>query len=306
MNTEEQTLAQEIRALCEEKNAKIFAHYYVPDDVQDIADEIGDSFYLARRATETDADIIVLAGVEFMGESAKILNPDKKVLIPAMDADCPMAHMCTVERIEEVRRENPDVAVVCYVNSTAELKAHSDVCVTSANALTIVEKLPNKKIYFIPDQNLAHYIADKLPEKEFIFNDGFCHVHHSITKAQLTAAKEAKPNALVLVHPECKPEVVALSDYAGSTSGIINYVNNSDAEEFIIATEMGVLHQLKKDHPDKKFYTAGNMQLCPNMKKVSLEKVRDALLNEDTEVSLPETLMHDAYEPMKRMLELAK
>ncbi len=241
-----------------------------------------------------------------MGESAKIINPSKRVFIPALDADCPMAHMCTLERIQEVREEHPDVAVVCYVNSTAELKAHSDVCVTSANALKIVEKLPNKKIYFIPDQNLAHYIADQLPEKEFIFNDGFCHVHHSISSAQLQQAKEAKPKALVLVHPECKPEITAMADYIGSTSGIINFVNSSDAEEFIIATEMGVLHQLKKDHPEKKFYTAGNMQLCPNMKKVSLEKVRDALLLENTEVKLSETLMEEAYRPMMRMLELAK
>ena len=252
---------EQIKALKEEKNALIMAHYYVPDEVQDIADEIGDSFFLARKATETDADIIVLCGVQFMGESAKILNPNKKVLIPAINADCPMAHMCTVERIEEVRGEYPDVAVVCYVNSTAELKAHSDVCVTSANALNIVQKLPNKDIYFIPDQNLAHYIADQLPDKHFIFNDGFCHVHHSITKSQLEDAKAAKPEALVCVHPECRPEITAMADYVGSTSGIIQFVDGSDAKEFIIATEMGVLHSLKTKHPDKKFYTAGNMQL---------------------------------------------
>lgn len=299
-------LQREIRELCEAKHAKLFAHYYVPDEVQDIADEIGDSFFLARRARETDADIIVLCGVQFMGESAKILNPEKKVLIPALNADCPMAHMCTVERIAEVRDEHPGVAVVCYVNSTAELKAHSDVCVTSANALKIVSKLPNEEIYFIPDQNLAHYIADQLPEKKFIFNDGFCHVHHSITRDQMAQAKAAKPNALVCVHPECKPEVVAMADYVGSTSGIIHFVDGSDAEEFIIATEMGVMHSLRTAHPDKKFYTAGNMQLCPNMKKVSLEKVRDALLKEDTEIHVDEDLMKEAYEPMMKMLELAK
>ena len=278
-------LQREIRELCEAKHAKLFAHYYVPDEVQDIADEIGDSFFLARRARETDAEIIVLCGVQFMGESAKILNPEKKVLIPALNADCP---------------------VVCYVNSTAELKAHSDVCVTSANALKIVSKLPNEEIYFIPDQNLAHYIADQLPEKKFIFNDGFCHVHHSITKDQMAQAKAAKPNALVCVHPECKTEVVAMADYVGSTSGIINFVDGSDAEEFIIATEMGVMHSLRTAHPDKKFYTAGNMQLCPNMKKVSLERVRDALLKEDTEIHVDEDLMKEAYEPMMKMLELAK
>ena len=298
-------IMEQIKALKEEKNALIMAHYYVPDEVQDIADEIGDSFFLARKATETDADIIVLCGVQFMGESAKILNPNKKVLIPAINADCPMAHMCTVERIEEVRGEYPDVAVVCYVNSTAELKAHSDVCVTSANALNIVQKLPNKDIYFIPDQNLAHYIADQLPDKHFIFNDGFCHVHHSITKSQLEAAKAAKPEALVCVHPECRPEITAMADYVGSTSGIIQFVDGSDAKEFIIATEMGVMHSLKTKHPDKKFYTAGNMQLCPNMKKVSLERVLEALQTEKPEVTLDTEVMDVARMPMERMLELA-
>lgn len=294
-----------IRELAKEKNARIFAHYYVPDDVQDIADEIGDSFYLARRATETDADMIVLCGVRFMGESAKILNPGKKVIIPEINADCPMANMATVEMIREVRKEYPGCAVVCYVNSTAELKAESDVCVTSANALNIVRKLPAKDIYFIPDRNLAHFIDDQLPEKHFIFNDGFCHVHNSITPEQIDKAKELKPGALVLVHPECVPDVVSRADYVGSTSGIIKYVDNSDADEFIIVTEMGVLHQLKTRHPDKKFYTAGPMQLCPNMKKVSLERVLHALSDEEPEITLTDDIMDRARRPMEEMLRLA-
>lgn len=295
-----------IEQLKKEKNAVIMAHYYVADEVQEIADYIGDSYYLSEAATKIDADTIVLCGVSFMGESAKILNPSKTVLLPDDSADCPMAHMATVERIEEVRREYEDVAVVCYVNSTAELKTHSDVCVTSANALKIVQALPNKNIFFIPDQNLAHYIADKLPEKNFIFNDGYCHVHHSLTADQIKAAKEARPNAEVLVHPECKPEVTALADYIGSTSGIIAYSEKSSASEFIVVTEMGVMYELQKRNPDKKFYTAGNMQICPNMKKITLDKIISALENNAPAVELQEDFMKKALAPMERMLELAK
>ena len=256
-------------------------------------------------ATKVDADVIVLCGVAFMGESAKVLNPDKKVLLPALDADCPMAHMATVEKIEEIRAQYEDVAVVCYVNSTAELKAASDVCVTSANALKIVKALPNKHIFFIPDQNLAHYIADQLPEKHFIFNDGFCHVHHTVTVEQIMEAKKARPEALVLVHPECKPEVTAMADYIGSTSGIIKFATESDAKQFIVVTEMGVMHELKKRNPDKSFYTAGNMQVCPNMKKITLDKIIDALEQEKPEVIMDASLMEAAHKPMVRMLELS-
>ena len=223
-----------IEELKKEKNAVIMAHYYVEDEVQEIADYIGDSYYLSDVATRIDADVIVLCGVVFMGEGAKILNPDKKVLIPAADANCPMAHMATVEKIQEMREKYDDLAVVCYVNSIAELKAASDVCVTSANALKIVKALPNKNIFFIPDQNLAHYIADQLPEKNFIFNDGYCHVHHAVTADEILEAKKQTPEALVMVHPECKPEVTALADYIGSTSGIIDFATKSDAKEFIV------------------------------------------------------------------------
>lgn len=294
-----------IEELKKAKNAVIMAHYYVEDEVQDIADYVGDSYYLSDMATKVDADVIVLCGVAFMGESAKVLNPDKKVLLPALDADCPMAHMATVEKIEEIRAQYEDVAVVCYVNSTAELKAASDVCVTSANALKIVKALPNKHIFFIPDQNLAHYIADQLPEKHFIFNDGFCHVHHTVTVEQIMEAKKARPEALVLVHPECKPEVTAMADYIGSTSGIIKFATESDAKQFIVVTEMGVMHELKKRNPDKSFYTAGNMQVCPNMKKITLDKIIDALEQEKPEVIMDASLMEAAHKPMVRMLELS-
>lgn len=304
MTTEQ--MASEIERLKKEKNAVIMAHYYVDDDVQDIADYIGDSFFLSRKATEIDADIIVLCGVRFMGESAKVLNPGKKVLLPEIGADCPMAHMADVEHIAEIRKEYDDLAVVCYVNSTAELKAASDVCVTSANALKIVSRLPQKNIFFIPDQNLAHYIADQLPEKHFIFNDGFCHVHHSLTADEIREAKEEHPSALLCVHPECKPEVTALADYIGSTSGIISYVGESDAKEFLIATEVGVMYELKKNNPDKTFYAITPQQVCPNMKKITMEKLLNALQDEQPEVELSEELMENAKAPMIKMLELAK
>ena len=299
-------IADQITALKKKKNAIITAHYYVADEIQDIADFVGDSFFLAKKAIETDADIIVLCGVRFMGESAKVLNPDKKVLIPEMAADCPMAHMATTDGIDEMRSRYDDLAVVCYVNSTADLKAASDVCVTSANALKIVSRLPQKNIYFIPDQNLAHYIADQLPDKHFIFNDGFCHVHNSIRLDVLKKTKAMKPDAPVLVHPECRPEVVAEADYVGSTSGIIKYASESDAKEFIVATELGVMHELQKRNPDKKFYPAGPMQICPNMKKFTMEKLLHVLQFEDSEIPLPDDLMRDAKAPMEEMLRLAQ
>lgn len=297
---------QKIQDLKKEKNAVIMAHYYVDDKVQELADFVGDSYYLSEMATKIDADIIVLCGVSFMGESAKILNPDKKVLIPAADADCPMAHMADTDRIKMIRKQYDDLAVVCYVNSTAELKANSDVCVTSSNALKIVQALPNKNIYFIPDQNLAHFIADKLPEKNFIFNDGYCYVHHELTEADIIAAKEKHPDALVLVHPEARAEVAALADYVGSTSGIINYATENNNNEFIIVTESGVLYELKKKNPDKKFFTVENMQVCSNMKKVTLDNIITALETESGEIVMNNTLMNDAHEPMKRMLELSR
>lgn len=297
---------ERIKQLKTEKDAVILAHYYVRDEIQEIADYVGDSYFLAEQATKVPQQTILLCGVSFMGESAKILNPDKLVLAPAADADCPMAHMATVEKIQEIRSKYDDVAVVCYVNSTAELKAHSDVCVTSSNALKIVKALPNQNIFFIPDQHLAHYIADQLPEKNFIFNDGFCHVHAELTKEELMKAKNNNPNALVLVHPECSAEITAEADYVGSTSGIINYATNSDAKEFIICTEMGVLHKLQQDNPDKKFYLLGMHQICPNMKKITLDRIISALENSETKVELDADFMKKAHAPMIRMLELSK
>ena len=300
------TLVEEIEQLKKEKDAVILAHYYVNDEVQAIADYIGDSYYLAKVASSLKESTIVFAGVKFMGESAKILNPEKTVLMPDEKADCPMAHMAEIERIEEVRKEYDDVAVVCYINSTAELKMHSDVCVTSANAMKIVKSLPNKNIFFIPDENLGRYISTKVPEKNFIFNDGYCHVHKNVTADMVKRAKESHPEAEVLIHPECTLDVLEYADYIGSTSGIIDYATKSDKKEFIISTELGVLYQLKQNNPDKKFYAAGSVQICPNMKKVTLEKVRNCLRDGSGVVEVDEEKKEKSLKPLRRMLELAK
>lgn len=299
-------LQARIEQLKREKNAVILAHYYVHDEVQEVADYIGDSFYLSKIATRVDADTIVFCGVSFMGESAKILNPDKTVLMPDETADCPMAHMAEIQHIEKLRQEYPDLAVVCYINSTAELKCHADVCVTSSNAVRIVRALPNQHIFFIPDENLGRFVAEQVPEKHFLFNDGYCHVHAAIDAAQVQAAKKTHPEALFLVHPECRPEVLAIADYIGSTSEIIDYAAASEAKEFIIGTELGVLFELKKQNPEKVFYSAGSAQCCPNMKKISLEKICHVLEHGENEVHVTDELRRQANLPLERMLELAR
>lgn len=293
-----------IEELKKQRNAVILAHYYVNDEVQAIADYVGDSFYLSKVAANLEAETILFCGVSFMGESAKILSPEKTVIMPDMQADCPMAHMADIEKIHEMRRTYEDLAVVCYINSTAELKTYSDVCVTSSNALKIVRALPNQHIYFIPDENLGRYVASQVPEKDFIFNDGFCHVHTSISAELVKRAKEAHPKAEILVHPECTGEVLKLADYVGSTSGIIDFATESAAEEFIICTEMGVLYELKQKNPGKRFYSVGHRQFCPNMKRITLEKVRDALENMANAIEMEEQMRIRARKPLERMLEL--
>ena len=299
-------LVAEIKKLKEERDAVILAHYYVDGEVQAIADYVGDSYALAKLATTVSQKVILFCGVLFMGESAKILNPEKTVIMPDMLADCPMAHMVDVEKIEKVRAEYEDVAVVAYVNSTAEIKAHSDVCVTSSNALKVVKALPNKNIYFVPDENLGRYTAKQLPEKNFIFNDGYCHVHKSIDREAVLKAKENMPGALVIAHPECTSDVLELADYIGSTAQMIDFVTASDVNEFIVCTEIGIFYELSEKNPDKKFYSVGHRQFCPNMKRITLEKVRDALARMPQPVELSDELMEKAYAPLAKMLELAK
>ena len=295
-----------IKKLKEEKNAIILAHYYVDEEVQKIADYIGDSFYLAKVASQTEADRIVFAGVEFMGESAKILNPNKKVLMPDAFADCPMAHMITIKEIKEMREKYDDLAVVCYINSTAEIKQYADVCVTSSNAIKIVKALPQKNIFFIPDQNLGDFVRKQVPEKNVMTNYGHCPRHTNITLDKLNEVKQKYPEAKIAVHPECKREIVEAADFVGSTSAIIDYVVQTEAKDFIIGTVDGVFAKIKELAPNKNLHTIMDVQVCPNMKKVTLDKLIEALENEENEVLLSDQEISDAHAPLLRMLELAK
>lgn len=298
---------KQICDLKKEKDTLILAHYYVDGDVQDVADFVGDSYALAKKAAATEQKNILFCGVRFMGESAKLLNPDRHVYMGAAGADCPMAHMVTPEQIAAVREQYPDAAVVCYVNSTAEVKACSDVCVTSSNAIRVTKKLPQKQIFFIPDSHLAHFVAKALPEKEFIYHDGYCPTHQKIDRESLLQAKKDFPGAEVLAHPECADEILKLSDFVGSTAEIIRYARENETEEYIIATETGVFYQMEKENPGKKFYPVTNCQVCPNMKKNSLKKVEQILLHmeDEEEVLLDDALMERARIPLERMLELA-
>ncbi len=307
MNDNQQNeILKRIEQLRKEKDVVLLAHYYVDGEVQRISDYVGDSFYLAKVATQVTQQNILFCGVKFMGESAKLLNPSKNVIMADDYADCPMAHMITAEKIREVKKQYDDLSVVCYVNSTADAKSESDVCVTSSNALKVVKNIKEKNIFFVPDNNLGRYIAAQLPEKNFIFNDGFCHVHKSIYLESVLEAKELHPNAIILTHPECTMDVVEISDYVGSTSQIIDYATNSDADEFIICTEMGVFYELQMKNPKKKFYPAAYRQFCPNMKKVTIDKVLEALENMGPYVELPDEIMEKAANPLFKMLELAK
>lgn len=298
-------IINEIKKLKTEKDAVILAHYYVDGEVQEIADHVGDSYYLSKMAAELPNRVIVFCGVAFMGESAKILSPDKIVLMPAPDADCPMAHMANVEKVEQIRKTHEDLAVVCYINSTAEIKAVSDVTVTSSNALKIIRRLPQKNIYFIPDANLGRYLAKSVPEKNFIFNDGYCHVHKDLSPEAILKAKELYRDAKVLAHPECTPEALALADYIGSTSGIIDYATASGENEFIICTEQGVLYELQKKNPQKSFYLVEQEQICPDMKKITLENIAACLQNMEGEAEVEESLRRKAAAALEKMLEYA-
>ena len=296
-------MKRQIEQLKKEKNAVILAHYYAPAEVQEISDYVGDSFYLAKIAKQCDADIIVFCGVYFMGESAKLLNPNKKVLMPDLHADCAMAHMVK-EGIIEKMREIDDLAVVCYINSSAELKSKSDVCVTSSNAVKIIKSLPNKNIFFIPDYNLGSYVAKQLPEKNIILNDGCCPIHAQLSVENVISQQKQLQNVKVLSHPECKNEILAISDYVGSTADIISYVKKSHEKEFIIYTEEGIDYKLRLDNLDKKFHYATPRMCCLDMKLNTLEAVLKVLQKEDKEVFVDERIALEALKPLERMLEL--
>lgn len=300
-------IREQIAKLKEEQDAVILAHFYVDDDVQDLADYIGDSFYLAQVAERIQNKVIVFCGVEFMGESAKLLSPEKTVLMPDATAGCPMAHMVKKETVEAARAQYDDLAVACYVNSTAEVKSWSDVCVTSSNALKICKAMPQKNILFIPDKNLGGWLAEQLPEKNFIFNDGCCPIHDAMKVEEIKALKAAHPEAKVLVHPECPAEIVAEADYAGSTSGIIAHAVEDDNKEFIIGTVVGVEHEILKRlnfQTDKKFYFPATKPFCEDMGKVTPEKILNCLQTHEGEVFVPEEYTAQAKKTLELMLEL--
>lgn len=302
------TLVAEIERLKKERDAVILAHYYVQPEVQAVADYVGDSFALAKLAVELPHATIVLAGVEFMGESAKLLNPDKVVLLPEPAADCPMAHMVAKETVDAARAEyGDDLAVVCYVNSTAEMKTWSDVCVTSSNAVKICRALPQQHLLFIPDVNLGRHVAKQVPEKHVLLNKGFCPRHQRIVPEEIVALEEAYPDAPVLAHPECTAEVLAEADYIGSTKGIIEYTEKSDATDFIIVTMVGVLREmeLRTSGSGKRFHFPRRLPVCENMALITLDKVARCLAEDHVGVLVPADQVEPAKKTLERMLEYA-
>ena len=293
---------RDIQNLKEKRNAVILAHLYQWPEVQDIADFVGDSLDLSRKARDTGADVIVFCGVWFMAETAKIISPEKTVLLPEPDAGCPMADMVTQEDVELLRKEHPGAAVVCYVNSSAEVKAVSDICCTSSNAIRVVGSLKEKEIIFVPDRNLGHYVSRFFPEKRFILFDGFCPTHNKITVTDMEQVRAAHPDTPILVHPECVPEVVNRADFTGSTAQIIDHAVNSGREEFIIGTEIGVLHRLQKLCPGKRFYSLHAAMVCPNMKKTTPLSVYDALDKMQYKIELDAQVIKKASVSLARML----
>lgn len=302
MNT---TLIERIKELKEENNAAIIAHFYQIPEIQELADFVGDSLAMAKYGKESDADTLIICGVKFMAESAKILSPEKTVLLPNPAAGCPMADMVDAKSLKMHKKRHPDHYVVSYVNTSAEVKALTDICVTSSNALKIVNQLDADEILFLPDKNLGDYISKQLPDKKITLWPGFCFTHDRLKPEDIIAIKNEHPDALVLIHPECDPTVVVLGDYIGSTAGIINYATESDKKKFIIATEEGVLHRLKENNPDKEFYLASAKLLCQNMKRTTLDDVASALDNKKHEIILDESMRKDAYKALDKMLQLS-
>ncbi len=302
---DKEELRRNILELKQQRDAVIVAHNYQIDDVQEIADVIGDSLALSRYCASSPQNMIVFCGVHFMAESAKILSPQKTVLLPEIGAGCPMADMVNTDDIREMKRTHPNAAVVCYINTSAEVKAECDICCTSSNAVKVIQSLAEEEIIFVPDKNLGDYIAKKVPEKRMIIWSGFCITHHRVTAEEVEKVKEAHPDALILVHPECKPEVVELADFVGSTKQIIDFAAASKEKKFIIGTEMGVLYRLKKDNPEKTFYLLSQGLVCPNMKKTRLESVYYALKEVKYKIELEEGILIKARTTLERMLKIA-
>jgi len=296
-------LSEEIRELKEKRKALILSHVYQRPEVQEVADLVGDSLELSRKAAETEAEVIVFCGVHFMAESAAILSPEKIVLLPEKKAGCPMADMVDAEALRARKSKMPDAVVVCYVNTSAEVKAESDIACTSANAVSVVNSIPqDRPILFIPDKNLGTYVAGKAGRKNLTVWEGFCNTHDKLTLTDLLKSREEHPGAVILAHPECRQDVVNMADVVASTSGMLKFAGESSAQEFIICTEIGILHQFNKRYPGKKFYPVSNKLSCPNMKATTLEKVHRALVTMEPRITVPADIREKALSSLERML----
>lgn len=297
-------MIDEIKKIKEKKNAVILAHNYQIPEIQDIADFTGDSLELAKKASEIkDSKLIVFCGVRFMAETAKILNPEKKVLLPAYDAGCPLADMAKPEDVINLKEKYPDACIVSYVNTSADVKAISDVCCTSSNAATVVKNVPCKRVIFLPDKNLGYFVQKQVAEKELILWDGYCFVHRMFTLDDLKMARNTHPDAEMLVHPECNPEVQDNADFVLSTSGMLKRAKISSSKKFIIGTEEGLIHRLKKENPDKEFFSLGAARVCFNMKKTTLEKLKDTLEKENNEIVLSDEVIEKASKALSAMIK---
>ena len=304
-NQAKRNLVKDILAWKEKREAVILVHVYQPGEIQDIADFTGDSLFLSQQAAKTQAKVIVFCGVQFMAETASILSPEKIILLPEIKAGCPLADMAPIEKVKKKLKELPKVAIISYVNSYAATKALSDYCCTSANAVQVAQAIPAERdILFIPDKNLADFTAKRSKQK-IIPWQGFCPVHNILTKEDVMKVKKLHPKALLLVHPECRPEVCNLADYIGSTRGIIEFASNNPAKEYIIGTELGIFHPLKKNNPDKQFFPASKKMICEDMKLITLEKVLYSLQNLEPRITVPEDIRIKSLKALNRMIEIS-
>ena len=298
-------LIEKINKLKKDKNAVVLAHCYQNVEIDEVADYVGDSLYLSQMAAKTNADIIVFAGVYFMAQTAKILNPTRKVLLPRLESGCRMADMITLEQLREFKKKFPKMPTVCYINSTAEVKSECDICCTSSNAVKIVDSLNAEEILFLPDTYLGKWVEAKLGNVKVNTYPGFCPTHMQIRDKDVIAAREKYPNALVLAHPECHQSVTAIADYVGSTTGIMKFAKESDNKQFIIATEKGVVDRLKRDYPEKEFILIKDSVICPNMKWNTLTDIYNALDREEHEITVDENMAQKALTCIDRMLEVS-
>ena len=296
-------LRKEILKLKEQKGAVILAHNYQIPDIQDIADELGDSLELSKISMKRPENTIVFCGVTFMAETAKILSPQKKVLLPVLDAGCPLADTINPEQLKELKANHPNAWVVSYVNSSAEIKALSDVCCTSANAINVVKNIPVKKIIFVPDKNFGWWVQKNVPEKDLILWEGFCYVHEQFRPAVVDAARKNHPDAKIMVHPECQAEILEKSDYVVSTSGMLKVPKEDPAKRFIVGTEMGMIYRLRKENPDREFYSLGTAKSCMNMKKTTLTELHNSLKEDKYEITLSDEIMRKSRKALEEMVK---